>query len=118
MVLRGVLLRSAPRRLHIVPQISLLALLLLQLLPVLLFVGHGNPPKEFPFFLGGLFTDTSLSLLHFLFAALAFLFGLGAILSEVVSAIRAYLAPRAAPPPPISKAPGPSVGEGEIAAGR
>jgi hypothetical protein len=119
MVLRGVLLRSAPRRLHIVPQISLLALLLLQLLPVLLFVGHGNPPKEFPFFLGGLFTDTSLSLLHFLFAALAFLFGLGAILSEVVSAIRAYLAPPSttssppalsAPPPtpPILPAPPPA----------
>lgn len=102
-ILRGVLLRVAPARLHNVPGLSVLLLLLLQILPALLSVGHGQPPLGFPFFLPGVFgCEADVAPIHLVFAALAFLGGLGAVFPEIVSSLRAYLAPPApAAPPPL-----------------
>jgi hypothetical protein len=95
-ILRGVLLRVAPARLHNVPGLSVLLLLLLQILPALLSIGHGQPPLGFPFFLPGVFgCEADVAPIHLVFAALAFLGGLGAVFPEIVSSLRAYLAPPA-----------------------
>lgn len=102
-ILRGVLLRVAPARLHNVPGLSVLLLLLLQILPALLSIGHGQPPLGFPFFLPGVFgCEADVAPIHLVFAALAFLGGLGAVFPEIASSLRAYLAPPApAAPPPL-----------------
>jgi heptose-I-phosphate ethanolaminephosphotransferase len=73
-----------------------LLLMLLQILPALLSIGHGQPPLGFPFFLPGVFgCEADVAPIHLVFAALAFLGGLGAVFPEIVSSLRAYLAPPA-----------------------
>ena len=100
MLLRGLLLRLAPQRLPLVPTLSVALLLLLQLLPLLLVVGRGEPPDGFPFFLPGIFgCEERVVVLHMIFSGVALVAGLAATDREVVSALRSYLAPPATPPP-------------------
>ena len=93
MLLRGLLLRLAPQRLPLVPTLSVALLLLLQLLPLLRVVGHGEPPVGFPFFLPGVFgCEERAVVLNMIFSGVALVAGLAATDREVVSALRAYSA--------------------------
>ncbi len=103
MLLRGLLFRLAPERLPLVPTLSIVLLLLLQLLPLLLVVGHGEPPYGFPFFIPGVFgCEERAVVLHMIFSGVALVAGLAVTDPEVVSGLRAYLAPPAAAPAPPS----------------
>ena len=94
MLLRGLLFRLAPQRLPLVPTLSVSLLLLLQLLPLLLVVGHGEPPYGVPFFIPGVFgCEERTVVIHLIFSGVALIAGLAVTDPEVVSAIRAYLAP-------------------------
>ena len=108
MILRAILLR-APARLHHVPSLSILVLLLLQIIPLLFSLGTVSPPMGFPFFLAGVFDSENESLLgvHAVFAGLAFVAGLAGVFSELSSSLRSYLAPPASPTPPPPPLPPP-----------
>ena len=94
MVLRGALFRLAPRHLPLVPTLSVALLLLLQLPPLLLAIGHGKPPDGFPFFLPGIFgIEERTVVLHLVFSGVALLAGFGLTDPELASSLRADLAP-------------------------
>ena len=113
MILRAILLR-APARIHHVPSLSILVLLLLQFIPLLFSLGTVSPPMGFPFFLAGVFDSEHESLLgvHAVFAGLAFVAGLAGVFSELSSSLRAYLAPP--PPPPREAGSAPSGEAGSV----
>ena len=100
LILRGLLFRLAPQRLPLVPTLSFALLLLLQLLPLLLVIGHGEPPDGFPFFIPGVFgCEDRAVVLHLVFSGVALVAGFAAAEPEVFSSLRAYLSPPASPPP-------------------
>ena len=109
MMIRGLLFRKAPERLPLVPSLSIALLLLLQLLPLLLVIGHGEPPYGVPFFIPGVFgCEERTVVIHLIFSGVALVAGLAVTDPEVVSGLRAYLAPPAAasaPPPAIPQPP-------------
>ena len=101
MMIRGLLFRKAPERLPLVPSLSIALLLLLQFLPLLLVIGHGEPPEGFPFFLPGVFgCEERVVVIHLIFSGVALIAGLAATDPEVVSSLRSYLSPPAPPPLP------------------
>ena len=101
MLLRGILFRLAPQRLMHVPSLSVALLLLLQLPPLLLAIGSGEPPEGFPFFIPGVFgCEERVVVIHLIFSGVFLLAGLAATDPEVVSALRSYLSPPAPPPLP------------------
>ena len=98
MMLRGLLFRLAPERLPLVPTLSIALLLLLQLLPLLLAIGSGEPPEGFPFFIPGVFgCDERAVVVHLIFSGVFLIAGLAATDPEVVSSLRSYLSPSAPP---------------------
>lgn len=100
-------LRRNPVRLPLVPTVSFLALLLLQLLGA--FLSVGGPALGLPFFLPGVFaSETPVVGIHLVFSSLALLVGLACNADELAGSLRAYLSPpREAGSVPGASAPAP-----------